>query len=75
MRLYLEYEQFLKATQNERINLLWNIVQKAIDIVYSKVTSLNKDELINDIKNSIIRMYGDVVQKKITRVYVHYMVI
>lgn len=61
MRLYLEYEQFLKATQNERINMLWNIVQKAIDIVYSKVTSLNKDELINDIKNSIIRMYGDVV--------------
>lgn len=53
IRLYLSYEDFLSATNAERVNMVWNTIQKAIEIVSQKVPSLKRDELLYDIKSCL----------------------
>lgn len=50
IRLNLNYEEFINSQRTQRIHLIWNTIIEAITIVSQRVPSINKDELINDIK-------------------------
>ena len=50
IRLNINYEEFIVSQQPQRIYLIWNTVKEAITIVAQRVPSINRNELINDIK-------------------------
>lgn len=49
MRLYIDYDEFLKAYIPERIKMIYLIIERAVGIIAERVPSLKKDELLKDI--------------------------
>lgn len=59
LRLHIDYEQFLTATNAERLAIIWNVICRALNYIHGKVPSLNFDELMCDIKTCMMELYSE----------------
>ena len=59
MRLNIDYDMFLQASNTERLQMVWNVIEESINIVFQRVPTLKKEELLNDIKFCIKKHYRD----------------
>ena len=58
MRLYIDYDEFLKADIPDRRKMIYSIIERAVDITAERVPSLKKDELLEDIMLCINKVHS-----------------
>lgn len=57
MRLNMDYDLFIESNNEKRMRMMWDVIKQSVEIVFNRVPSLKKDELIQDIKHSIYSIY------------------
>lgn len=57
IRLNMDYEDFIQSDSKQRLIMMWDLIQTAINIVSSRVSNFKTNELIEDLKYCFTKAY------------------